>query len=281
MKGSYYVLNDNDKEAIEYHKKTFLEIDNIGIDILDSVLNKNDKIENYWIPIRSILYRLLEFNDTLNIMVQNSLINTAFPILRSEFEIFIQMLFLLKNPNEIEKKALLYHYCDIRRMNDYLEKEELDEFLFKHEYLLDIHQEYMKSPLIDKNNWYSIYEKKKISFKILCASVGKEDYYNRIYSHLSADTHSTGCIELNTIFEPEDNKYYLLNFRSFERNDTLMIYHIDFFRNVFLSITNHFDTEQRIKAAANDFYYRAESYINCYLTLKSSYLFDPTSRYSI
>ncbi len=96
MKSTYYVLTEEDEQAIEFHKKTFEEIDDIGFDILDKVLGSEEKLENYKIPIRSILYRLLELNDTLNVMVQNSLINTSFSILRNEFETYIQILYLLQ-----------------------------------------------------------------------------------------------------------------------------------------------------------------------------------------
>lgn len=279
MKSTYYALTKEDEQAIEFHKKTFEEINNIGFDILDMVLGGEKKLENYKIPIRSILYRFLEFNDTLNVMVQNSLISTAFPILRSEFEIFIQLLYLFKESNQIEKKALLYHYCDITRINSSLGKEELNEFLSQHKYLDSIHQKYFKDKRLNSRPWYNLYEEEVKSFKDLCKKVEQVEYYDTLYGHLSADIHGTGCTELNSFYDDSDEKYYLLNFRHFKRHHTLMVYHIEFSRNIFLCITNSFKTNMNIKNEVDDFYTRAEEYVVMYKKMKGGFL-DPLPEYS-
>lgn len=278
MKAVYYELTEEDKEHIFYHTKTFEEIDDIGFDILDNILGDKEKIENYKIPIRSILYRLLELNDTLSVMVKNSLITTAFPLLRGEFEMMIQIIYILKDTDKIEQKALLYHYCDIRRINYHLNKEELNEFLDKHEYLKDIHKKYKDVHSIDKVFWYSTFEGKKTSFKKLCEITEYSEFYEKIYSHLSADTHGTGCTELNTAFI--NNKYYLQNFRTFKRDHTLMIYHIDFFRNIFLKFINVFAENKDIKVKVKSLWERSDEYINIYHQLKGHDILNYEPEYS-
>lgn len=266
MKAIYYKLTKENKEHIFYHTKTFEEIDDIGFDILDNILNSKEKIENYIIPIRSILYRLLELNDALSVMVKNSLITTSFPLLRSEFEMIIQIIYILKDTDIIEGKALLYHYCDIRRINYHLNKEELNEFLDEHVYLKDIHKKYKGVKNIDKTPWYSTFEEKRTSFKKLCEITGYANFYEKIYTHLSADVHGTGCTELNTAYI--NNKYYLQNFRTFKRDHTLMIYHIDFFRKIFLKFIDVFEENKDIKIKVESFCKRSDEYINIYHQLK-------------
>ncbi len=278
MKAVYYKLRKEDKENISYHRKTFQEIDDIGFNILDNILGAKEKIENYKIPIRSILYRLLELNDALSVMVKNSLITTAFPLLRSEFEIMIQIIYILKDSDKIEQKALLYHYCNIRRINDHLNKEELNEFLDKHEYLKDIHKRYKDVDNIDKVNWYTTFEEKQTTFKKLCEITGYSDFYEKIYSHLSADIHGTGCIELNTKYI--EDKYYLLNFRTFKRDHTLMIYHIDFCRKVFLKFISVFTDNEDIRVKVQSFYEKSDEYINLYHKLKGDDILSYESEYS-
>ena len=271
MKATYYELTEENKEHIFYHTKTFEEIDEIGFDILDNILNSKEKIENYKIPIRSILYRLLEINDALSVMVKNSLITTSVPLLRSEFEMMIQIIYILKDSDMIEEKALLYHYCDIRRINYHLNKEELNEFLDEHVYLKDIHKKYKDVNSIDKTSWYSAYEEKRTSFKKLCEITGYNNFYNKIYPHLSADAHGTGCTELNTAYI--NNKYYLQNFRTFKRDHTLMIYHIDFFRKIFFKIIDVFEENKDIRVKVKSFCERSDEYINIYHQVKEHPIF--------
>lgn len=281
MQDHYYKLTDEDNEAIDFYNKTFREINDLGFYILDNVLNVEDKLPNFLIPIRSMLYRLLELNDTLNVMVQNSLINTAFPILRNEFEIFVQILYLLDENDTKEEKALLYHYCNIRRINNRLDKEKLDNFLEKHYYLLDIHKKYHANKLVDKRAWYEIYHNKITTLKHLCSLIDEQENYEKIYNHLSAYIHGNGCLELNTAFFEDDNKYYLLHFRHFERHHGVMIYHIDFFRKTFRKIISVFETNIAIKDKIDSFYKRAGQYIECYHSIKENSFLDPYSQYSI
>jgi len=280
MKAEYYKLSDEDKEAIEYHNKTFTEIDKIGFDILDNILSSKDKLDDYLIPIRSILYRLLEYNDTLKVMISNALINTSFPILRSEFEIIIQLLFILKDESSTEKKSLLYHYCDLRRMNKNIDIDNLNNFLSEKEVFNKIHTQYSNKSYIDKTSWYSLFNSNRTSFLELCKLVDEEDYYNVLYPHLSADIHGTSCIELNTVCFEDGGKYYLRNFRTFERHHTIMIYHIDFMRKIFNSFQNTFKIEGKLKDDINSFNDRSKPYISTYLDLKDTPL-DPMYMYSI
>lgn len=280
MKSEYYKLSDEDKEAIEYHNKTFKEIDKIGFDILDNILSSKDKLDDYLIPIRSMLYRLLEYNDTLKIMISNALINTSFPILRSEFEIIIQLLFILKDEASIEKKSLLYHYCDFRRINNNIDTDNLNNFLSEKEVFNEIHTQYSNKPNIDKTSWYSLFNNKRTTFLDLCKLVNKENYYNLLYPHLSADSHGTSCIELNTVCFEDGGKYYLRNFRVFERHHTIMIYHIDLIRKIFNGFKDTFKIDGKLKDDINSFNNRSKPYINRYLGLKDT-PFDPMYMYSI
>ncbi len=175
---------------------------------------------------------------------------------------------------------MLYHYCDIVRMNSSFGKEQLNEFLSQHKYLDSIHQKYFKSKRLNKRQWYNLYDEEVKSFKDLCKKIGKVEDYDNLYAHLSADIHGTGNIELNTFYDDTDGKYYLLNFRHFKRHYTLMVYHIEFFRNIFSYITNSFKTNKNIQNKVDDFYTRAEEYVTMYKKMKGEYL-DPLPEYSI
>ncbi len=166
------------------------------------------------------------------------------------------------------------------RINFSLTEEELNEFLSQHKYLDSIHQKYFKGKRLFKRQWYNLYDEGVKSFKDLCKKVGKVEDYDKLYAHLSADIHGTGNIELNTLYNDTDGKYDLLNFRHFKRHHTLMVYHIDFSRNIFLCITNSFKTNKNVQNKVNDFCTRAEGYVAMYKKMKGGYL-DPLPEYSI
>lgn len=114
MKAEYYQLQDEDKEAQGFHRLTFEQVDGIGFSILDNVLS-GEVIDDRWIPIRSILYRLLELNDTLSVLIANSVVSTAFPITRYEFELLLQLSFMLSDSETLSEKSMMYYYCDVRK----------------------------------------------------------------------------------------------------------------------------------------------------------------------
>ena len=279
MKGTYYKLSDQDRENLESHKLTFDEIDSIGFDILDGALS-GEVIDDHLIPIRSLLYRLLEFNDTLSVMVENSLINTAFSIVRSSFEILVQLRFILSSADEMPLKAMTYHYCDYRqRYND----NEVDDFNSRMEesvHFSKIHEDSNTFPNSKKNSWYSVYLKKRTTFRDLCENVGFLDRYLKLYPHLSSDIHGNSCLELNTVCLEDGGKYYLKNFRHFERNYSLTVLQIDFMRHVYADLNNRFDLGSELSERIEQYYDRAEAHLNTYWKIKESD-FDPLPEYSI
>ena len=177
MRSEYYQLTEEDKEALKYHKLTFQEIDDIGFDILDVVLSNPTPIPNYYIPIRRMLYRLLEINDALSVMVSKSLINTSFSLSRNVLEISAQLICLLDDSESIEEKSMLYHYCDVRQQNSDIDKEQLNNYLLSN--FEEIHTKVIKINRHEKLSWYSLFEGKRITFKDLCMKINFEEYYNR------------------------------------------------------------------------------------------------------
>lgn len=278
MRSEYYQLTEEDNEALKYHKLTFQEIDDIGFDILDIVLSNPNPIPNYYIPIRGLLYRLLELNDALSVMVSQSLINTSFSLSRNILEISAQLIYLLDDSESIEEKSMLYHYCDIRQQNINIDKTQLENHLTSS--FQKIHTKVIEIKKYEKFSWYSLFEEKRVTFKDLCEKINFKEYYDTLYPHLSSDIHGTAILELNTIFNEEDKKYYLRDFRHFERHHTLMTFQIDFMRKVFINFQNSFQIPKEIALKIDSFNDRASAYIDTYKSLKGTIL-DPLPHYSI
>jgi len=279
MKGEYYNLNDKDKEAQQFHALTFEEIDDIGFDLLDKVLS-GDVIDDHLIPIRSILYRLLEMNDTLSIMVHKSLISTAFPITRYEFEVLAQLSYMLSDNVSVSDKSMMYYYCDIRQRFLNHDKKHLDDYMNNSKLFKNIHSKVSNVKNKEKMSWYSLYEGKKTTLSQLCKKVGLHKHYSILYPHLSSDVHGTSCLEANTKCFEDGGKYYLRNLRLFERHHSVMIQHIDFMRRAFVLFLKIYDVPQEPKEKIIDFYRRSNEYIDTYWSIKGSAI-DPLADFSM
>ena len=82
------------------------------------------------------------------------------------------------------------------------------------------------------------------------------------------------------MFVEDENKYYLRNFRHFERHHTLMTFQIDLMRKVFINFQKSFQIPEEIAIKVDSFNDRASGYVDSYNSLKGTIL-DPLPHYSI
>ncbi|EHH1106675.1 DUF5677 domain-containing protein [Vibrio parahaemolyticus] len=279
MKAEYYLLQDEDKEAQGFHRLTFEQIDDIGFSILDNVLS-GEVIDDSWIPIRSILYRLLELNDTLSVLIANSVVSTAFPITRYEFELLLQLSFMLSDSETLSEKSMMYYYCDVRQRFAPHDKELLIDHMTNSKLFSELHTRVLAIKGNERMSWYSLYENRKITLKGLSEIVGLDKQYLQLYPHLSSDIHGSSCLEANTKCFEDGGKYYLRHFRLFERHHTVMTQHIDFMRRVFKLFPKVFDVSQELEDKIDDFYTRADGYVETYKSIKNSAI-DPLADFAM
>lgn len=279
MRSIYYQLTEEDQSAQKFHALTFEQIDDIGFSILDDVLS-SEVIDDSWIPIRSILYRLLELNDTLSVLIANSVVSSAFPITRYEFELLVQLSFMLSEKNTVSDKSMMYFYCDIRQRFAPHNDELLESHMKQSKLFNELHSRVSSIKNNKRMSWYSLYKNEKMTLKGLSEQVGLGLHYLQLYPHLSSDIHGASCLEANTKCFEDGGKYYLRNFRLFERHHTVMTQHIDFMRRVFKLFPKVFTVSQELECKINDFYERSDGYVEVYKSIKNSSL-DPLADFAM
>ena len=204
----------------------------------------------------------------------------SFPLIRSEFELVVQISYMLNDETTIEEKSMLYHYCDIRSQYKDCDANIFTDKMESSKHFSTIHRNVTSIKSHNKLSWYSLYNKKQITFKKLCQETSLEAYYDRLYSHLFSDIHGNACIELNTMCFEDGGKYYLRNFRIFERNHSLMTLHIDFMCIIFLLFKAKFELPITIIEKIDDFCSRSSVYVKDYWDIKDG-PFDPLPQYSL
>lgn len=209
-----YKLTDEEKELISNHDLFFNDL----FDYLDKILDIGFKetIEDYELTIYSIIYRILELLDTLKVMTDNSLINSAFIITRSLIEISVQLQFILLDNDTIEKKATVLQMLDIKRTT-------IDEDIFyKKMQNRECYKKYVSILKIEKTyiNWYSYCIGKNTNIKELFKLVSLEDLYSNLYKPLCIETHQINHMESNIAFQ--DKKFNFKPFRGFENHLLLL-----------------------------------------------------------
>lgn len=211
-----YKLTEENKEAIEEHKKFYKDFEYFGNHIVDKIFYK-DTIEDYELTVYSGLHRILELLDTINVMTQQSLINSAMLIARPLLETSLQLKYITDKDDEIEKKSILFQMLDIKRtFKD-------DESFYNEMEAIECYRSYIrfiKEKEKNFNNYYSYCEGKKVNLYQVFKLVGWEDLYIDIYKPLSIESHGVSHMESNV--EMINKRAYLKAFRSFDNNISLI-----------------------------------------------------------
>ena len=72
-------------------------------------------IQDYELTVYSAYYKILELLDTLEVMTENSLINSGFLIVRPLLECTIQLCYVLCDYSQIEKRTIVWQMMDINK----------------------------------------------------------------------------------------------------------------------------------------------------------------------
>lgn len=257
-----YNLNEEEKETILYHIKTFDKLNEYGLQIFDAI-SEEEKIPDYMLSILSLLYKTLEINDSLKVMVSQSLINAAFPILRVQLETAIQLLYMISDNSKSERRGLIYQIFDIGRNVDDIMKGDYENHMKNHMLYGQYFQEICKSTSF--NNWYSYCEGKKINLKGLSKIAGVEELYNELYRPLSIESHGIATMESN--IDINDGKFYFKKFRNFERNHTVAILDLKIMLKVYEIIIGNYKLIS-VDKEFTQFKLKAEEYIKSYYNIK-------------
>lgn len=208
-----YQLTIKNKESIQLYKLCYKQLKNWGNHILESLWKEN--MEDYKLTICSNLYKVIELIDTIEVMTENSLINSALIISRSLLESSVQLRYMIDNQNDMEKKAIILQILDIKRTA--ISEEEFYKFIEGKE----CYKNYVN---IIKNqnykNWYSYCENSKINLDNLFSKVEWNNLYKDVYKLLCIETHGVNHME-NNIKIIDGDKFQLKPFRQFENEGML------------------------------------------------------------
>ena len=212
-KNGIYLLTDEDKEMIKEHLKFYEDLFKYGNSILDNGFQVN--MPDYELTIYSMVYRIIELLDTIKVMTENSLINSALIITRSLLEISVQLYYVVFDESNIQKKACIFQMLDIKRtapnQNEYYNRMQQYE----------CYKNYID--VIKKNqypNWYSYCENKKTTLRKLFMIVNWKDIYKRIYNPLCLEVHEIDHMGTNIVYF--NNKFNFKPFRIFENHVLLL-----------------------------------------------------------
>ncbi|MBQ7577320.1 MAG: hypothetical protein IJT21_03515 [Synergistaceae bacterium] len=213
-----YDLTSEDKEMIREYKKFYADFFKFGNKLLDDCFP--EPIEDYELTIYSAYYRFLELLDTLEIMTENSLINSGLLILRSLLELTAQLCYVLCDNDEIQKRATIWQMLDIKRTaRD-------DETFYKAMSAKNCYKNYADILRNNKwSNWYSYCENKRMSIEDIFTIAGIKDLYDNLYRPLCFENHETNHMETNIIIDEYSKRFRFKPFRIFE-NDVLLMHSI-------------------------------------------------------
>lgn len=213
-----YTLTADDKETIKHMKLFFNDIQKFGNYILDTAFS-NEVIEDYELTIYSNLYKVLEILDTLEVMTENSLINSSLIIVRSLLEVSLQLRYIIDSKDSMKKKATILQMFDIKRTS---KNEDLFYSTMENS---ECYKDYVD--IIRDNRylkWYSYCENKKMNIHSLFDKVNWTNLYDELYTKLNLDTHGLNHMESNIVGNIDDGKFYFKSFRNFDdENSTDLI----------------------------------------------------------
>ena len=248
-----YELTEEEKQLVEEHKLFYADLFKFGNTVLDDCFGKNT-IKDYELTIYSNIYRIMELLDTLKVMTENSLINSAFIILRSLTESAVQLCYLISDKHEMKKRATILQMLDIKRtaVNEDMFWKKMEEY--------SCYKDYIDVLKIEKpfRNWYSYCEGKKTTLEKLFDKIGWHDIYKNLYQPLCIETHELNHMETNIVYDNE--KFNFKPFRMFENHILLLNSVLTVMVPVFHSIIDVYGDE-RMKKDWSEYEIKAQKYI--------------------
>lgn len=248
-----YELTEEEKEWVEEHKLFYADLFKFGNMVLDECFGENT-IEDYELTIYSNIYRIMELLDTLKVMTENSLINSAFIILRSLIESAVQLCYLISDKHEMKKRATILQMLDIKRMavNEDMFWKQMEEN--------SCYKDYIDVLKIEKpfHNWYSFCEGRKTTLEKLFDKIGWYDIYKNLYQPLCIETHEINHMETNIVYDNE--KFNFKPFRMFENHILLLNSVLTVMVPAFHSIIDVYGDE-RMKKDWSEYEIKAQKYI--------------------
>ncbi len=214
-KNMIYDLTNEDKDAICEHKKFYRDFFKFGNILLEKGFT--DTVEDYELTVYSAYYRLLEILDTLEVMTEHSLINSALLVVRSLLEGAALLCYVLYDEHEIEKRAIVWQMMDIKRTaND-------EKVFFRCMRNVECYKKYID---IIQNapkkwpNWYSYCENRSMNIQDVFVMAGLQDLYNHLYSPLCYESHQVNHMETN--IDIKGGKFRFKPFRFFGNHFLLL-----------------------------------------------------------
>lgn len=252
-KNGIYELTEKEKEMVEEHKLFYIDLFKFGNTVLDECFGK-DTIKDYELTIYSNIYRIMELLDTLKVMTENSLINSAFIILRSLTESAVQLGYMISDKNEMKKRAIILQMLDMKR------NEDNEDLFWKEKEVYSCYKDYIDVLKREKPfpNWYSYCEGRKTTLENLFDIIGWHDIYKNLYKQLCIETHELNHMETNIVKDNE--KYYFKPFRMFENHVLLLNSVLTVMIPAFHSIIDVYGDE-RLKKDWNEYEIKAQKYI--------------------
>lgn len=250
-----YQLNAEDKEMILEHKKFYQDLNKYGFYILDNSFGSGN-IKDYELTIYSGVYKVLEILDTLEVMTENSLVNSSFIIVRALLEASVQLAYILKDPATEEKKAIILQMFDIKRT--VINEEEYYDRMSQTECYKDF-VKYIKDKCF--GNWYSYSEEKRTSLSDLFDIVEWSELHNCLYKPLCKEVHVITHMERN-IVPSFDNQFLFKPFRHFENNVELMDCVLMTIVPLYSCFFNRYDTLSELKDEWDKYAEKVRKYIH-------------------
>ncbi len=223
-----YVLGKEDKEMIEEHKKFYADFFKFGNHLLDECFPS--PIQDYELTIYSAYYKILELLDTLEVMTENSLINSGLLIVRPLLECAAQLCYVLCDDSQIEKRAIIWQMMDIKRSTSDPDTklQAAKEVKFYHDMeARDCYKNFVNIIRDAKKpwpNWYSYCEGERTSIVDIFKIAGLQDLHDTLYSALCRENHEVNHMETNIDIRPYDEKKFRFKpFRGFAENHVLLM----------------------------------------------------------
>jgi len=204
---------------LKIFKKILNESNKVFDTVLENYFQKNvDKVVFDYPDaiILGLLENIINHSKTIIILIENKHQSSLDTIMRTLFENYVYLLFILKRETELRSKSYAYSN-KIRELNLYrklsedslegkklrdfikADKEKLDEiFLSKRDfnYMERIENTYFSEIGMKRNEqkWYNFNDGTN-NFKKLCSNLGLSVEYDLIYSLLSTETHAKDAIK--------------------------------------------------------------------------------------
>lgn len=265
-----YELTDEDRELITHHKLFYDELCTFGNRLLD--IGFQNGMEHYKLTIYSFIYKILELLDTLKVMTEQSLINSAFIIVRSLFDACSQLYYIVFDDKSCKKKSLIFQLYML------IEKSGNRENVLKDIEVGKLFGEFVSIFQNKKKyaRWYAYENSELTSVSKLYKTIGWEKLYTNFYVPMCSDTHASNCM---SDIDFVDEKFMFKPYRSFENHILLLHSVLTVMLPLYDKLINVYGNDA-FKSEWNDY----QKKINQYLTSNDVYssmnkLFNPTAKW--